>query len=227
MVRHKPLESAPSTEVAPDVNGGANTIEGASPAEGHVDSSSGVNLGVVTATRSIERGRARGRLKFSREEDSMLAQWVQNNPHLKAMGEQIWKQAERSNLTRHGWASMQNRWRRYCSHRSISPGRRDPASSDALHAPETARSRSRRDPTRGSDQRHSDIMQALHEASTSSAMGRVPAPGPIIDCDVLAEPFATCQKTIEQALSTAELLKSAPQWVQDIQKIMPIDLNHI
>jgi len=60
----------------------------------------------------LVRGRAAGRLHFTAEEDQALRQWVALHPGEPDQGKKLWEEAEQAGITRHGWSSMQNRWRR-------------------------------------------------------------------------------------------------------------------
>lgn len=75
---------------------------------------------VIGARREQRMGdwRKHGRLAFSSAEDDAMRRYVAAHPHLKSKGEQIWKNAEQAGITGHGWASMQNRWRRQLARRS-------------------------------------------------------------------------------------------------------------
>mmetsp|Transcript_109386 Transcript_109386/g.172417 ORF Transcript_109386/g.172417 Transcript_109386/m.172417 type:complete len:512 (-) Transcript_109386:195-1730(-) len=74
----------------------------------------------IGARREQRQGdwRKHGRLAFSSAEDDAMRRYVAAHPHLKSKGEQIWKNAEAAGITGHGWASMQNRWRRQLARRS-------------------------------------------------------------------------------------------------------------
>jgi len=52
------------------------------------------------------------RLPFTAEEDAAMRCWVATHPQLGQQGQRLWKDAERAQVTRHGWISMQNHWRR-------------------------------------------------------------------------------------------------------------------
>lgn len=68
---------------------------------------------LASAGPAAARGRQAGRLHFTLAEDKALAQWVSDHAGWPPQGRKLWEQAERAGLTRHPWAGMQNRWRRY------------------------------------------------------------------------------------------------------------------
>eukprot|EP00930_Biecheleria_cincta_P025484 TRINITY_DN18147_c0_g1_i2.p1 TRINITY_DN18147_c0_g1~~TRINITY_DN18147_c0_g1_i2.p1 ORF type:complete len:764 (+),score=98.45 TRINITY_DN18147_c0_g1_i2:228-2519(+) len=64
------------------------------------------------------------RHKFTPPEDEALKRWVAEHPHMPPQGRRLWERAEHVGLTLHGWASMQNRWRKKLSKPSSAPAGR-------------------------------------------------------------------------------------------------------
>lgn len=60
-------------------------------------------------------GRSHGRLRYTSTEDEAMRAWVlrESSKHGRPQGHQLWKAAEEAGITRHGWMSMHNRWRRH------------------------------------------------------------------------------------------------------------------
>jgi hypothetical protein len=67
----------------------------------------------------VTDGRAHGRLPYTAEEDADMINWVKGGQEAdplsgrSSQGTGVWKAAERAGITRHGWMSMHNRWRRH------------------------------------------------------------------------------------------------------------------
>jgi len=60
----------------------------------------------------VRRGRSAGRAPYTREDDLALVKWAEKHPTYPVQGRIIWEMAERAQISRHSWQSMQNRWRR-------------------------------------------------------------------------------------------------------------------
>ena len=69
-------------------------------------------LGTRAARTRESGGRQGGRVAYSAADDEAMKKWVASHPDMKTQGKKLWKAAERAAITRHSWASMQNRWRR-------------------------------------------------------------------------------------------------------------------
>ena len=69
-------------------------------------------LGTMAARTRESGGRQGGRFAYLAADDEAMRRWVTIHPDMKTQGKKLWKAAERAAITRHSWASMQNRWRR-------------------------------------------------------------------------------------------------------------------
>jgi len=59
----------------------------------------------------------RRRIYFTDADDEAMIRWASCHPQLGDQGRVLWEMAERAGVTRHGWASMQTRWRRQLKRR--------------------------------------------------------------------------------------------------------------
>lgn len=114
------LEEIQSTQSAADYWSSAGAATGAPPRERRYRGPAGRDLTSAVEDVNFElsipkpepRGRNGGRLHFTAEEDQAMQQWVASRPLMPDQGRLLWQEAESAGITRHGWASMQNRWRR-------------------------------------------------------------------------------------------------------------------
>lgn len=146
--------------------------------------------------RPVDQTAGKKRLRYTPEEDTALVRWVAKHPSAKVQGDALWKAAERSKVTAHGWESMRNRWKTKHLQRGAEPEEaKHAARADKGALPTPAR---RREATRSEVQ--PQVRAVSEEASLFNARGfRKAGLGPLPPATEIAAAMASFAAAMEKS----------------------------